>query len=158
MGYPPNEERCIAEEGRQAELAEVRSLVDKMQLALKSIPQPVQASTDVRWTQWALGAMVGVLSLFMFFVVYTLNTNFSRMDDSFSKIDIRFADIDARFAGIDVRLDGIDVRLDGIDVRLDGIDVRLDGMDARFAGIDNSIKELTQAQKEHNELYKHKER
>ena len=80
MGDSPDEERRMAEERRQVDLAEVRnliekthrteltevrSLVDKMQLVLKSIPQPVQASIDAKWTKWVLGAMVAGLSLMM---------------------------------------------------------------------------------------------
>ena len=115
----------------------VERAFEKNQQAVEASPQLAHLATSVQWMKWALSATVAGLSLFMFFVVYTLNTNFSRMDDRFTRMD-------ARFAGIDARLDGIDVRFAGIDARLDGMD--------------SSIKELTQAQKEHNELYQHQEK
>ena len=52
--------------------------------------------------KWVLSTMMAGLSLFMLFTIYTMNANFSR--------------------------------------------------------IDNSIQELVQAQKEHNDLYKHQEK
>ena len=101
----------------------VERAIEKSQQATEAYPKSVLASNDVQWMKWVLSAMMAGLSLFMLFTIYTMNANFSRIDDNFTKIDARFA-----------------------------------GIDARFADMDNSIQELVQAQKEHNDLYKHKER